>query len=123
MSWGTAQEGATLYGIMHALPRSSLLEAGLFRVRRDSLARYRGADDRDLPPLGASPDGLLWHRDGPCTRADVLGAAEGASAAAGRVCSEKTESVVRRNELTSDRALPDACYPQNRRVSRFRSFA
>lgn len=75
MSWGTAQEGATLYALSRAVPKSTLLEAGLFRVDEEKLPSAWGFRKGDLPALGASPDGLLWHREG-CTQADIVGAAQ-----------------------------------------------
>ena len=62
MAWGTAQEAATLFGLMRAIPdRSQLAEAGLFQVSHSSLPAEWGFLPGDLPPLGASPDGLLLH--------------------------------------------------------------
>jgi len=66
MAWGTAQEGATLWALMHALPQSKLLEAGLFCVDQARLPRAWGFKPGELPPMGASPDGLLFHPGGLC---------------------------------------------------------
>ncbi len=73
MSWGSAQEGATLYGLMHALPKSKLLEAGLFRVDGAQLPNAWCFKKGELPPLGASPDGMLFHPEGLCQRSDIAG--------------------------------------------------
>lgn len=75
MSWGTAQEGAALYSLMHALPKSKLLEAGLFRVDEQRFPRGWCFRRGELPPMGASPDGLLFHPEGLCEPGDVLDAA------------------------------------------------
>ena len=62
MAWGTAQEAATLFGLMHAIPSGSqLAEAGLFQIDHSSLPAEWGYLPGDTPPLGASPDGLLLH--------------------------------------------------------------
>lgn len=74
MSWGSAQEGATLYSLMHALPKSRLLEAGLFRVNEACLPKAWCFKKGELPPLGASPDGMLFHPEGLSQTSDVIGA-------------------------------------------------
>jgi len=66
MAWGTAQEGATLWALMHALPKSKLLEAGLFCVDQSQFPRAWGFKKGELPRMGASPDGLLFHPNGLC---------------------------------------------------------
>jgi hypothetical protein len=66
MAWGTAQEGATLWALMHALPKSKLLEAGLFGVDQSRFPSAWGFKKGELPPMGASPDGLLFHPNGLC---------------------------------------------------------
>lgn len=73
MSWGSAQEAATLYGLMHALPKSKLLEAGLFRLNEASLPKSWCFKKGELPPLGASPDGMLFHPEGICQPSDIEG--------------------------------------------------
>ena len=74
MSWGSAQEAAALYSLMHALPKSRLLEAGLFRVDESRLPPSWCFKRGELPPLGASPDGMLFHTDGLCRNIDVVNA-------------------------------------------------
>ena len=74
MSWGTAQEGAALYSLMHALPKSKVLEAGLFRVDEDRFPKSWCFKRGELPPMGASPDGLLFHPEGLSQPMDVLDA-------------------------------------------------
>ena len=71
MSWGSAQEGATLYGLMHALPKSKLLEAGLFRLNEGTLPKSWCFKKGELPPLGASPDGMLFHPEGLSQTSDI----------------------------------------------------
>ncbi len=66
MAWGTAQEGASLWALMHALPKSKLLEAGLFCVDQACFPKAWGFKPGELPPMGASPDGLLFHSGGLC---------------------------------------------------------
>ena len=60
--WGSAQEATALFEVMHALPQGALEEVGLCRVMPDVLAQSFGFSAGQLPPLGASPDGLLRQR-------------------------------------------------------------
>lgn len=73
MCWGSAQEAATLYALMHALPGSQLLEVGMFQVNFERLPPAWGFKTGELPPLGASPDGMLWHPNGLCQPDEVRG--------------------------------------------------
>ncbi len=60
--WGNTQEATALFELMHALPEGSLEEVGLCIVDPATLeSRYGFAPGR-LPPMGASPDGLMRQR-------------------------------------------------------------
>jgi hypothetical protein len=60
--WGSVQEATALFELMHALPAGCLEEVGLCRVDPDALAQNFGFSAGQLPPLGASPDGLMRQR-------------------------------------------------------------
>ena len=66
-SWGSTQEAGALYGLMGHLPSSSQLEEiGLCYLDPDSpVLAGMGFAAGTLPPLGASPDGLLRHKPVP----------------------------------------------------------
>jgi len=56
------QEAAALFEAMHALPEGSLEEVGLCMVEPDTLHSRYGYTPGSLPPMGASPDGLMRQR-------------------------------------------------------------
>lgn len=56
------QEAAALYEAMHALPQGCMEEVGLCRADPADLQRHYGFGPGQLPPIGASPDGLLRQR-------------------------------------------------------------
>ena len=60
--WGSVQEATALFEFMHAMPAGALEEVGLCRVQPDALLESFGFSAGQLPPLGASPDGLLRQR-------------------------------------------------------------
>lgn len=63
MAWGSAQEASALFGLMHLYPTSQLEEVGLCWVdARQQIPASWGIPLNDLPPLGASPDGLIRHK-------------------------------------------------------------
>ena len=63
MAWGSAQEASALFSLMHLYPTSQLEEVGLCWVDpRQQIPASWGIAIDDLPPLGASPDGLIRHR-------------------------------------------------------------
>jgi len=62
MAWGSAQEAATVSLLCHQLPGLSffLMEVGLMTLDPDHLRATWGFDAHDLPPMGATPDGLVF---------------------------------------------------------------
>jgi len=63
MAWGSTQEASALFSVMHLFPDSQLEEVGLCWVDPTSqIPAEWGFQTGDLPPLGASPDGLIRHR-------------------------------------------------------------
>ena len=63
MAWGSTQEAAALFSVMHLFPSSQLEEVGLCWVDpKTQIPPEWGISMEDLPPLGASPDGLIRHR-------------------------------------------------------------
>lgn len=64
-SWGSAQEASTVASLLHALPDALVEEVGLAMVDPSALPSgipehaRRLATQGLLPPMGASPDGLL----------------------------------------------------------------
>lgn len=63
MAWGSAQEASALFGLMHLYPNSQLEEVGLCWVdARQQIPASWGISIDNLPPLGASPDGLIRHK-------------------------------------------------------------
>ncbi|KAG2496759.1 hypothetical protein HYH03_005168 [Edaphochlamys debaryana] len=55
-AWGRTQEGAALAALMEVFPASSVHEIGLCSVDSTLVGAWPG-----LPPLAASPDGLIAH--------------------------------------------------------------
>lgn len=74
LAWGNTQEASALFSLMHCFPKSGLLECGLFLLDLDKLPRDWGFKIGDLPPLGASPDGLLHHSSLPDMEGNIAGA-------------------------------------------------
>ena len=63
MAWGSTQEASALFSVMHLFPDSQLEEVGLCWVDpKTQIPPEWGFRTEDLPPLGASPDGLIRHR-------------------------------------------------------------
>lgn len=63
MAWGSTQEAAALFSVIHLFPNSQLQEVGLCWVDPAShIPPSWGFLPEDLPPLGASPDGLIRHK-------------------------------------------------------------
>lgn len=63
MAWGSTQEAAALFSVMHLFPNSQLEEVGLCWVDpKSQIPPEWGLCMEDLPPLGASPDGLIRHK-------------------------------------------------------------
>ena len=63
MAWGSTQEASALFSVIHLFPGSQLQEVGLCWVDQESqIPPEWGIRTEDLPPLGASPDGLIRHR-------------------------------------------------------------
>ena len=63
MAWGNTQEASALFSVMHLFPDSQLEEVGLCWVDPTSqIPAEWGFQAGDLPPMGASPDGLIRHR-------------------------------------------------------------
>lgn len=63
MAWGSTQEAAALFSVIHLFPNSQLEEVGLCWVDPAShIPPSWGFLPEDLPPLGASPDGLIRHK-------------------------------------------------------------
>ena len=60
--WGNTQESTALYELMHALPEGSLEEVGLCMADPYTLEARYGFGPGRLPPIGASPDGLMRQR-------------------------------------------------------------
>lgn len=58
-AWGKAQEASSLSVLLHLLPDCILHEVGLCLVDPADLQQRYGFSVGHLPPLGASPDGLL----------------------------------------------------------------
>ena len=73
MAWGSIQEASTLYSLMHAFPQSQLLECGLFQIDPSFLPQTWGFRNGDLPPLGASPDGMFIHPSRPDMESNIVG--------------------------------------------------
>ena len=67
-AWGTVQEAATLRALCDIFPEASLREVGLCALGTAALPQEWGFAPGSLPPLGASPDGLIeFHADGGAT--------------------------------------------------------
>ena len=64
-AWGSAQEGSTLHALMRLLPGSRVGEVGLCCLESGDLPPEWGFAPGSLPPLGASPDGIIHHPEGP----------------------------------------------------------
>lgn len=63
MAWGSTQEAAALFSVIHLFPNSQLQEVGLCWVDpKSQIPTSWGFQSGSLPPLGASPDGLIRHR-------------------------------------------------------------
>ena len=63
MAWGSTQEASALFSVIHLFPDSQLQEVGLCWVdQKSQIPPEWGIRTEDLPPLGASPDGLIRHR-------------------------------------------------------------
>ena len=63
MAWGSTQEAAALFSVIHLFPNSQLEEVGLCWVdAKSQIPLSWGFRAGDLPPLGASPDGLIRHK-------------------------------------------------------------
>lgn len=63
MAWGSTQEAAALFSVIHLFPASQLQEVGLCWVDPERhIPKSWGFRSDSLPPLGASPDGLIRHR-------------------------------------------------------------
>lgn len=63
MAWGSTQEAAASFSVIHLFPTSQLQEVGLCWVDAASqMPKAWGFQPEDLPPLGASPDGLIRHK-------------------------------------------------------------
>ena len=60
--WGSVQEATALWELMHAMPEGALEEVGLCRVDPLVLREGYGFAHGALPPMGASPDGLIRQR-------------------------------------------------------------
>ncbi len=60
--WGSVQEATALWEFMHAVPQGALEEVGLCRVDPAVLRDQYGFTEGQLPPMGASPDGLIRQR-------------------------------------------------------------
>ncbi|BDA44460.1 hypothetical protein COCOBI_05-6450 [Coccomyxa sp. Obi] len=60
--WGNTQEATALFELMHALPEGSLEEVGLCMADPAALESRYGFGIGRLPPIGASPDGLMRQR-------------------------------------------------------------
>ena len=60
--WGNTQEATALFELMHALPEGSLEEVGLCMADPAALEARYGFSLGRLPPMGASPDGLMRQR-------------------------------------------------------------
>ena len=60
--WGSVQEATALWELMHAVPEGRLEEVGLCRVEPAVLQKQYGFAEGTLPPMGASPDGLIRQR-------------------------------------------------------------
>lgn len=53
-----------------------------------------GVQAGELPPMGASPDGIAWHPEGPCSTEDVLGASQSAEPPSLEVCFRSVRSAM-----------------------------
>lgn len=63
-AWGSIQEPATLYALTHLFPNSVVSEVGLCCIEADAVVpKEWGFSAGSLPPLGASPDGIVTHLD------------------------------------------------------------
>lgn len=58
-AWGKSQEAASLEVISRLFPQSAVMEVGLCML--GALPETWGFQSGSLPPLGSSPDALLWH--------------------------------------------------------------
>lgn len=56
-AWGSIQEASALLDTLQVFPRSTVHEVGLCMVD----PRAWGFSHQELPPVGSSPDGLLYH--------------------------------------------------------------
>jgi hypothetical protein len=61
MSWGSAQEASSLFSLISIFPGSQLREVGLCALDASDLPSDWGFEPGSLPPMGASPDGMIRH--------------------------------------------------------------
>lgn len=61
-AWGSAQEASTLATLCNVLEDKTLFECGLLEADVDTLHNLYGFLPESLPPLGATPDGIMLHR-------------------------------------------------------------
>lgn len=79
-AWGSAQEGSTLLALMRLLPGSRLGEVGLCCLEAADLPPEWGFAPGSLPPLGASPDGIIHHCGPPAAAAAAAAVLDGPAA-------------------------------------------
>lgn len=89
-SWGSVQEAAALLHLAAAFPHSQLAEVGLCRLQQHLLPPEWGFGPGSLPPIGASPDGLIRHTLHPGSSQAAGAGAAGAGAPASSSSSTTT---------------------------------
>eukprot|EP01041_Mallomonas_annulata_P001988 gene1988-3866_t len=126
MAWGSAQEATAVLATMNYLFRmgkgSLVKEVGLCSLEALHISGTLGTEhawwceDNALPPIGASPDGLIQHADGSCEVLEVKCTSPfiRAQSTARRNSSAKKPSQSQsqsqsptHNLMISDRGLPD----------------
>ncbi|MEW5301591.1 MAG: hypothetical protein WDW36_004442 [Sanguina aurantia] len=60
-AWGSLQEASTLAAVMDLFPHATVHEVGMCHVDTANLPTHWGLNHANLPPLAASPDGIICH--------------------------------------------------------------
>lgn len=61
-AWGSAQEASSLAMLCHLFKDKTLFEVGLLALEDTYVENMYGFGPHQLPPLGATPDGMLVHK-------------------------------------------------------------
>jgi hypothetical protein len=67
LTWGKLQEASALLEVLHMFPSSTVHEVGLCVLGSGGIPIGWNLDVANLPPIGSSPDGLIYHSPAPGT--------------------------------------------------------